>query len=139
MFKIREAQLRQLFLVRCGAFALCAPIILTIASTFYPENVQAASCGVSREYHYKPAKPGALLNPYHQRMKASSYIPLAYAVNKSGGRTLEARLSAQKTLAGCRKMMSKCFKAKISKSLKDYRYCVQTNAKGRIARTIRIK
>ena len=139
MISFYGALVRRFLLSPCRAIAIYTPIFLAAFASLYLSSAQAASCSVSREYHYKAAKPGVLLNPYHKRMRANSYVPLAYAVNQSGGRTLEARLSAQNSLAGCRKSMAKCFKAKISSSLKDYRYCVKTNAKGRIARTVRIK
>jgi hypothetical protein len=106
-----------------------------------PDASKAADCKVRYQHHYKPVKSGQLIDPYHRRMLKNAYVPIAYAVAMKGtqGRTLEARLPGQKSLSACKKLMRGCFKAKISSDLKDYRYCLQTDGNGKVAKTHRIK
>jgi len=136
MFRI-FAQLECKYILYITLFFIAVSGVISIGLT----PVEAANCKVSYETHNSGVKPGKLLNPYHTRMPANSYIPMAYAIGSNAWRTmtLESRLAPQKSYSACKKIMRKCFKAKIDKKFKDYRYCLKVNNKGKISKAHRIR
>jgi len=115
---------------------------LSIVATS-PASAQArkAGCKTSFQTYRVGAEPGKLLNPYQKRLTPNGYTPLAYVVGSNSWRTMtiEGRLPAQKSYSACKRILKKCFSTKVDKDLKEYRYCLKVNSKGKISKILRVR